>query len=154
MRKNHELEQLHSRLRSIREARRLTLRQASLLSKGSITAIALGSYERGDRSVSAEKLLIIASMYGVPVSELFAEPDKGVTNARLTIDLRKLKVSTGHAPQRVLTVLENIARLRSDWNGEVISLRHEDLTHLSIFTNLQSSEIEKIQEEFAVSRSK
>jgi transcriptional regulator with XRE-family HTH domain len=33
--------------------------------------MALGSYERGDRAISARKLLEISRMYGVPVSELF-----------------------------------------------------------------------------------
>lgn len=60
-----QIETLHMRMRLIRESRHLTLIQAAKLSKGRISAIALGSYERGDRSVSALKLITIANLYEV-----------------------------------------------------------------------------------------
>jgi len=66
-----QIETLQTRIRLIRESRHLTLTQAAKLSKGQITAIALGSYERGDRSVSARKLITIANVDVVPISELF-----------------------------------------------------------------------------------
>ncbi|MDE3227754.1 MAG: helix-turn-helix transcriptional regulator, partial [Acidobacteriota bacterium] len=55
-----EIEQLCTRLRLIRESKNLTLAQAASLSRGAISAIALGSYERGDRSISATKLIQIS----------------------------------------------------------------------------------------------
>ena len=70
----NQIETLHTRMRLIREARHLTLKQSAKLSKGEISAIALGSYERGDRSVSAHKLITIANLYEVPISELFEDP--------------------------------------------------------------------------------
>ena len=42
-----QIQTLHTRMRLIRESRHLTLIEAAKLSKGQISAIALGSYERG-----------------------------------------------------------------------------------------------------------
>jgi transcriptional regulator with XRE-family HTH domain len=61
-----ELESLQKRLRQIREGQGLTLNQVAARSQGRISAIALGSYERGDRAISANKLIEIAHIYQVP----------------------------------------------------------------------------------------
>jgi transcriptional regulator with XRE-family HTH domain len=82
--------QLNLRLRLLRESRKLTLVQAAALSHGAITPIALGSYERGDRAITATKLVTISQMYGVPVQELFAAPDKTISSSRITVDIRKV----------------------------------------------------------------
>lgn len=148
------IEELFTRMRHFREARHLTLAQAATLSRGEITAIALGSYERGDRSVSARKLMVIASMYGVPISELFEAPKKYMTEERISIDLRKILTTSDPVAQRITQVLRNIAQLRSDWNGEVISLRATDLHNLELFTGLTSAEIGAVILEYRFPRVK
>jgi transcriptional regulator with XRE-family HTH domain len=154
MNTKNQLIELQMRLRVLREARKLTLQDASELSHGTITAIALGSYERGDRAISAGKLLEIAAMYGVPISELFTDTEKSVINARTTIDIRKVLKDNSETSRRLSNVIANIARVRRDWNGEVISLRSEDLTNLSIFTGFTTDEITAITKDLAIPRSK
>ena len=149
-----EIEQLCTRLRLIREAKVLTLAQAASLSHGAISAIALGSYERGDRSISATKLIQISQMYGVPVSELFSAPDKSVSQQRMSVDLRKLRVNTDAMSRRFSVVIENVAKLRRDWNGEVISLRTGDLQNLQTFTGFTVEEIDHIAKEYVFPRVK
>jgi len=148
------IENLYARMRLIRESRNLTLVQAAKLSNGEISAIALGSYERGDRSVSARKLLTIARLYEVPISELFEAQQKYMTQERVSLDLRKLVTGADPIAKRITEVIRNIARMRGDWNGEVISLRASDVNNLEIFTGLSAAEIKKAMDEFGFPRSK
>ena len=141
-------------MRLIRESRHLTLRQAAKLSKGEISAIALGSYERGDRSVSAHKLIAIANLYEVPISELFEDPRIFLPDERISIDLRKILLTSNPVAQKMTEVLRNIARMRGDWNGEVISLRAQDMNSFQVFTGLTAEEIKMVIAEYQFPRSK
>jgi transcriptional regulator with XRE-family HTH domain len=139
-----QIETLQTRIRLIRESRHLTLTQAAKLSKGQITAIALGSYERGDRSVSARKLITIANLYEVPISELFEAPRNFMPEERISIDLRKILTTSNPVAQKITEVLRNIARMRGDWNGEVMSLRAQDINSFQVFTGLSTAEIKQV----------
>jgi transcriptional regulator with XRE-family HTH domain len=149
-----QMESLCFRMRLIRESRHLTLIQAARLSNGELTAIALGSYERGDRSVSARKLISIAQLYEVPISELFEAPKKYMIEERISIDIRKILSSSSPAGQKITTVIRNIARMRGDWNGEVISLRSHDINNFEVFTGLSSEEINQVLLDYKFPRSK
>ena len=150
----NQIENLYTRLRLMRESRHLTLVQAAKLSKGQISAIALGSYERGDRSVSAAKLIVIANLYQVPVAELFESPQKYIAEERISIDIRKILMTSNPHAQRITQVIRNIARMRGDWNGEVISLRAHDINNFEVFTGLTGDEIQKVIREYGFPRSK
>ena len=150
----NQIENLYTRLRLMRESRHLTLVQAAKLSKGQISAIALGSYERGDRSVSAAKLIVIANLYQVPVAELFESPQKYIAEERISIDIRKILMTSNPQAQRITQVIRNIARMRGDWNGEVISLRAHDINNFEVFTGLTGDEIQKVIREYGFPRSK
>ena len=149
-----QIETLQTRMRLIRESRHLTLTQAAKLSKGQITAIALGSYERGDRSVSARKLITIANLYEVPVSELFEASLNFMPDERISIDLRKILTTSNPIAQKITEVLRNIARMRGDWNGEVISLRAQDISNFQVFTGLSADQIKQVIADYQFPRSK
>ena len=149
-----QMENLCFRMRLIRESRHLTLIQAARLSNGELTAIALGSYERGDRSVCARKLISIAQLYEVPISELFEESKKYMVEERISIDIRKILTTSSPAGEKITSVIRNIARMRGDWNGEVISLRAHDINNFEIFTGLSSEEINEVLRENKFPRSK
>ncbi len=149
-----QIETLQTRMRLIRESRHLTLTQAAKLSKGQITAIALGSYERGDRSVSARKLITIANLYEVPISELFEAPRNFMPEERISIDLRKILTTSNPVAQKITEVLRNIARMRGDWNGEVISLRAQDISNFQVFTGLSAHQIKQVMADYQFPRSK
>lgn len=149
-----QIETLQNRLRLIRESKKYTLSQVAKLSKGQLSAIALGSYERGDRAVSANKLILIAELYSIPVSELFAPNTNYMSETRVSIDIRKILTTTNSAAQKVTEVIRNIARMRGDWNGEVISLRAVDLNSFLLFTGLTLEEIQTVLNQYSFSRSK
>jgi transcriptional regulator with XRE-family HTH domain len=150
----HQLSQLRSQLRKVRIAKGLTLRQVSMQSKGTISAIALGSYERGDRSISTEKLLEIAQLYQVPVSELMTPTEKGIRSGRVIIDLNKLANNPADSNDAALKIIQRIAHLRHDWNGQVISLRGSDIDLLKIFANYSDEQTNNFLEIFALAKLK
>jgi transcriptional regulator with XRE-family HTH domain len=61
---------LGRRLRAAREQRQLSLRGVEAESGGRWKAVVVGSYERGDRAVTVERLAGLARFYGVPVVSL------------------------------------------------------------------------------------
>lgn len=147
-----QLAGLQSRLRAVRKSKGLTLSEVSSKSKGSISAIALGSYERGDRSLSTQKLLEISELYSVPVTELLAAPEKGFETGRVIVDLRKLSQSQDSSSQAPLKIIMRIAQMRHDWNGEVISLRSSDVGLLKIFANYTDEDISQFLMNFALTK--
>ena len=147
-----QLAGLQSRLRAVRKSKGLTLSEVSSKSKGSISAIALGSYERGDRSLSTQKLLEISELYSVPVTELLAAPEKGFETGRVIVDLRKLSQSQDSSSQAPLKIITRIAQMRHDWNGEVISLRSSDVGLLKIFANYTDEDINQFLKNFALTK--
>jgi transcriptional regulator with XRE-family HTH domain len=149
-----QIETLNTRMRLIRESRHLTLVQAAKLSKGKISAIALGSYERGDRAVSAGKLIMIANLYEVPISELFEAPRNFMPEERISIDIRRILTTSNPAAKKITEVLRNIARMRGDWNGEVISLRGQDVNNFQVFTGLTTEQIQQVVNDYKFPRSK
>src|SRR5437870_13282395 len=85
---------LGARLRAIRTQQGLSLHGVEEKSQGRWKAVVVGSYERGDRAVTVQRLAELAQFYGVPVAELLPE---GLANAaaaepppRLVIDLEQL----------------------------------------------------------------
>ena len=139
-----ELLSLQKRLREIREAQGLTLNQVASRSQGRVSAIALGSYERGDRSISAHKIFEIAHIYQVPVTEFFGSPQKLTGNRKVIMDYRKLSADTDPAAEKIKRIVKTIAAVRRDWNGEVISLRESDIESLQIFASLDAAELNEI----------
>ena len=64
---------LGARLRAIRQQQGLSLHGVEERSQGRWKAVVVGSYERGDRAVTVQKLAELADFYAVPVSELLPD---------------------------------------------------------------------------------
>jgi transcriptional regulator with XRE-family HTH domain len=62
--------ELGRRLRAIRQQQGLSLHGVQSKSDGRWKAVVIGSYERGDRSITAQRLAELAEFYGVPVTRL------------------------------------------------------------------------------------
>src|SRR5690606_7926326 len=58
------------KLRAIRTQQGLSLHGVEEKSQGRWKAVVVGSYERGDRAVTVQRLAELADFYGVPVQEL------------------------------------------------------------------------------------
>jgi transcriptional regulator with XRE-family HTH domain len=129
---------LGSRLRAIRQQQGLTLQQVEELSSGKWKAVVVGSYERGDRAVSVAKLAELGEFYNVPVSELLPKEDvapasTGASSGRVMLDLRRLARSDLDPDLRPVSRFAHTIQLqRGDYNGNVLTIRGEDLRALSV----------------------
>jgi hypothetical protein len=141
-----EIEEICARkLREIRRKRGLTLHAFEALSEGRVKAVVLGSYERGTRAVSLERLELIAALYEVPIQYFFglnSESKEGGEKGYI-FDLRRIAQRTDLSPELALVkrFISRIANQRSDWNGEVLSLRRSDNDSLSLICEMAHFEL-------------
>ncbi len=68
---------LGARLRDVRQREGLSLQRVEQRSGGWWKAVVVGSYGRGDRAVTVQKLAELARFYGVPMSLLLPPEDLG-----------------------------------------------------------------------------
>jgi len=142
------MEEIAARLRSIRLSRNLTLADVESKSHKKLRAVALGSYERGDRTLSVKKASELSDFYEVPLSYLLTghSPTQGLTH-KIVMDLRRVRelsvISTTQSlTQRILfSFLFGIIKERQDFNGEVLSLRTSDIEYLTITIGCSDEEL-------------
>ncbi|MEI6844519.1 MAG: helix-turn-helix transcriptional regulator [Actinomycetes bacterium] len=137
------------RLRLTRKSHGWSLGDVERLTRGRIKAVVLGSYERSDRTLSVKRAIELATLYHVPLSHLLCAPENspapGEDGFRIVIDLRAVAmVKAGPIDARLnqlRTFLAWIIGQRSDWNGEILSLRKADLSNLALITFATEGEI-------------
>jgi transcriptional regulator with XRE-family HTH domain len=130
---------LGGRLRAIRTQQGLSLHGVEEKSEGRWKAVVVGSYERGDRAVTVQRLAELADFYAVPVSELL--PDSAPSGAaepppRLIIDLEKLQVVPAERAGPLARYAATIQGQRGDYNGKVLSIRQDDLRTLAVIYDM------------------
>lgn len=129
-------QRLGAKLRAVRRARGLRLQDVEELSEGRFKAVVIGSYERGDRAVSAHKLASLAAFYEVPVVELLPDEERSRqrgSDDTLAIDLRRLREQADDpelAP--LLRLVRHVQWLRDDYNGQILSLRTDDFRTIAV----------------------
>lgn len=126
---------LGARLRSIRQQQGLSLQGVEEKSSGRWKAVVVGSYERGDRSVTVARLNELAEFYRVPISELL--PGEGPTRldgaGKVVIDLEALtRLQAQENVGPLLRLARSIQQQRGDYNGKVLSIRGDDLRAMAI----------------------
>ena len=126
---------LGARLRSIRQQQGLSLHGVEERSQGRWKAVVVGSYERGDRAVTVQKLAELADFYTVPVAELL--PDASPAAAaeppqRLILDLERLGQVPAEKAGPLARYAAAIQAQRGDYNGRVLSIRQDDLRTLAV----------------------
>ena len=126
---------LGGRLRAIRAQQGLSLHAVEAKSDGRWKAVVIGSYERGDRAVTVQRLAELAEFYGVPVAELL--PGAGGTASteappRIVIDLERLSGVPAEHAAPLARYAATIQSQRGDYNGKILSIRTEDLRSLAV----------------------
>lgn len=139
-------ETLGQRLRSIRLQQGLTLQDVEERTGGRWKAVVVGSYERGDRAISIGKLAELARFYGVPLADVLPAPaTAGQSEAdepELVLDLTTLtETSEDDRYQLLRRYAQRIQLQRGDYNGRVLTLRHDDLQALSVIFDLPPEEL-------------
>ena len=133
---NQELEDIRVRIRATRLALGWSLADFEAHSGGTVTAVAMGSYERGTRTLSITKLLVICDIFEVSLIHVLAPANKLVSansSGRHIYDLRAIQgLPQSIEKTHLLSYIQRIIRERGDWKGAVISLRTSDVDNLRL----------------------
>lgn len=129
-------------LRRAREARGLTLRQASNLSGGRFPPTSLASYERGERAISVERFCRLAAVYRIPPERLVAELMRAVEGRPpAVVDLARLEQLDTPEARIVDGFVREVSVLRGEQPGDVVSLRVGDLEVLATASGRRPDEL-------------
>jgi transcriptional regulator with XRE-family HTH domain len=126
------------RLRTIRKSKGWSLQDVERNSNGKWKAVVIGSYERSDRAISLKKAIALMQFYQVPVTELFPELSPQTTSRSIALDLNELSNNTDQGGQVINKFAKSICNRRKDWNGQVLTIRANDLQFLALL--LEKSE--------------
>ncbi len=143
-------QKIGQRIRSIRLARGLSLIKVQISSKGLLNAATLGSYERAERSLSIDRALEIAHFFRIPLAHLlqtppvddnFRPPLGDELRSKTVFDLRKIRsLSPRDADsEKILYFVTQLAFKRSDWNGEILTIRSSDRATIAILLRISES---------------
>lgn len=132
-------ETVGARLREVRRQKRLSLQAVEATSHEEFKASVLGAYERGERAISVPRLRRLAAIYDVPLDQLLPEGAEQHTaaaapgtarvspNQKIRIDLVQLKRTPGAESEALLRFLTKIQLERQDFNGQVLTIRADDI---------------------------
>ncbi|MDQ1717818.1 MAG: hypothetical protein QOE71_3663 [Pseudonocardiales bacterium] len=123
---------LGKRLREVRERYEWTRADVARLCGGRCSASALGTYERGERVMTAVSLFALADLYRVPAIELFdGKPTKLAAPAvgAIVIDTRRLGESVRWP--RLTVFIDAVQRARQGPRPRLVALRNRDLPGLA-----------------------
>jgi transcriptional regulator with XRE-family HTH domain len=135
---------LGAKLRGIRQQQGLSLHGIEQKSGGRWKAVVVGSYERGDRAVTVQKLAELADFYKVPVAELLPEgrvPSNAEPATKVVINLERLGQLPAEQVGPLARYAATIQSQRGDYNGKVLSIRNEDLRSLAIIYDMAPGEL-------------
>lgn len=135
---------LGAKLRAIRTQQGLSLHGVEARSGGRWKAVVIGSYERGDRAITVQRLAELADFYQVPVSELLPDthPHPQAESAnRLTLDLEALAMASDPQTGPLRRYVQAIQAQRGDYNGRVLSIRQDDLRTLAVIYDMPPTQL-------------
>ena len=127
-------------LRQIRKSKGWSLQDVERYSNGKWKAVVIGSYERSDRAISLKKAISLLEFYQVPITELFPQSAEAVNASNFTLDLGKVNLEQNQSGEILQKFSKMIANRRKDWNGQLLSLRSNDLQFLSLLLCLSQPE--------------
>lgn len=135
-------EDVGAKLRRIRMQQGLSLQDVERRSAGEWKAAVVGSYERGDRNISASRLCELAEFYGVAPAEVLPSDDAPQPMDRsqgIVIDLNRL--GEGDEWAGVRRYCESIQLQRGDYNRQLLSVRADDVRALAVILDLRPDEL-------------
>lgn len=135
------------RLRAIRAQQHLSLHGVERKSGGRWKAVVVGSYERGDRAISVQRLAELADFYGVPVSELMPHERPGLMGggsgnaplSRVVLNLTRLSALTDAGAAPLTRFVAAIQRQRGEYGNRALAIRQADLTTLAMIYDTTDS---------------
>jgi transcriptional regulator with XRE-family HTH domain len=128
------------RLRAIRRQKGLSLHDVEARSNQEFKASVLGAYERGERAISVPRLLRLAELYRVPPDQLLPRSthdveidltETGGGSESFTINLVRLHEIDDEDAAVIARYAATIQLQRQDFNGQMLTIRHDDLRVLA-----------------------
>ncbi|MCW2603318.1 MAG: transcriptional regulator [Pseudonocardiales bacterium] len=136
--------ELGARLRAIRSQQGMSLQAVERKSDGKWKAVVIGSYERGDRSISVTRLADLSDFYGVPINELLpggrTSPLRADESPRIVLDLTVLQSLDEDRGGPLRRFVSSIQVERGDFGNRIMSLRSDDLRALAIMYDRAADE--------------
>lgn len=137
-------EEVGQRLRRIRTQQGLSLQDVERRSDGQWKAAVVGSYERGDRNISASRLCELAEFYGVAPSEVLPTEEASRPPERskaMVLDLERLGADGSGQWRGVRRYCESIQLQRGDYNRQLLSIRADDVRAMAIIMEMTPDQL-------------
>jgi len=138
-------------IRAFRLRQRLTLFDVARLSGNEFKVSSLGAYERGDRSITYERLQRLAAVYGVDVQSLLpSEPEREIDlvayerRGGIVIDLSRFRTRFDARAGAVMDFGNAIKTLRRGSDSSVIVVRRSDAAFLATAMNCDPEAIDDV----------
>lgn len=131
-------------LRRLRRERDLTLHEVRDRSGGRFKPSVLGSYERGERSISLERFCELARVYRITPDRMLGEVMSEVSpesRSEVVIALDRLPFIEGEERRVVTDFIQLILRRRGDRTADVLTLRSGDLEVLAMRAGVEPPEL-------------
>jgi len=128
-------EEVGAALRRARASRGLTLREAARAASDEVKPTTLASYERGERTVSVDRLFRLSSLYRISPARLVADVLRRVEGREpVLIDVTKVRRLNGAEAGILDGFIRNVLMLRNQPTADTVSLREGDLDVLATAT--------------------
>jgi transcriptional regulator with XRE-family HTH domain len=160
--------ELGARLRATREQRGWSLRDVQEASQGRFRASAVGTYERGERGISVQRLSELAKLYGVAVESVLpgsghplerresgapAGQPRSEAGDKVVIDLVALEQQRDPSFVSIRGYIDTIKMKRGDHNGLVLSVRASDVWAMSAMATVDPETLVRRMETLELLRS-
>lgn len=124
--------EIGSALRRARRGRGLTLRQVAGMSDDAFKPTSIAGYERGERTISVERLIELCNVYGIAPQAVLGEIVAAIGGrAEAEIDLTRLEAIGSAKSALVSGFIRQIRAQRGEAPSEKIVLREADLDVLA-----------------------
>jgi transcriptional regulator with XRE-family HTH domain len=123
---------LGQRLRLARQRRKLSLQGVEQSSQGRFKAVVIGSYERGDRAVTVQRLVELAEFYELAPGVLIPEAGASAQSTRIVLDLDRLTTVPREQSAPLIRYTQTIRAQRGEDGGSSLPIRVEDLLALAV----------------------
>jgi len=144
---------LGDHLRRLRKQKGLSLLEVESLSSKEFKSSVLGAYERGERAVSAARLVRLADLYRLPLQAMLppdgAAPETSPPGG-VALDLNRVERAKSAEARVVARYVRILQGLRQDWTGRVMRIRAEDVRALASALDRSPAEFVKLLDELGL----
>ena len=133
-------------LKNVRIQLGLSRENVEARSRGRFKSSALGSYERGERTLSLGRFCGLAELYGLLPERVLAEALKKIApegRSEIVLDMRQLQSLDSEESRKVMEFAYRVRTERGDYSGELVTLRAGDLEQLAMETRVRPRSILK-----------